>query len=124
MNRVLSQMRVAVALLLLGLGLVFGLSVAVAGAASCAQPVGVHQTTETAPTLSDDAVCALHGCRPDTAGCCTGVVGGSCGLAALVAPGTLLAMVEINGAEWQSEPTDSLVGLGPQAGRRPPRLVA
>lgn len=124
MNRLLFQIRIAMALLLLGLGLVFGFSVAVADTPSCAQPVGAHQATEMGPALLCDAVCDEHSCLPDTAGCCTGMVGGSCGFAALVAPSTPLPIVENNGAEWLAERASSFLGLGPQARRRPPRLVA
>lgn len=123
MNRLPLQIRVAVALLMLGLGLVFGPSVAVAGAAPCAQRVMVQQTSEMATALVDDAVCEKHSCRHDMAGCCTDMIGGSCGLAALVALGAPLPIVEINGTDWLSQLASSRVGLGPQAGRRPPRLA-
>lgn len=124
MNRLLSQIRVTVALLLVGLGLAFGLSIAVAGDPSCAQPAGVHQASEREPAFPGVVVCEGRGCLPDGPGCCTGMTGGSCGLAALVAPNTPLPIVEINGAEWLAERTNSFLGLGPQARRRPPRLDA
>lgn len=124
MNRLSFQIRALLAALLFGLGLAFGLSAAIGGTPPCTGPAGIHQAAQAAPVVAD-AACQERGCVPNAAACCTDMIAGSCGLAALVQPGASVATIrELDHAEWLAEPTSILLGHDPQARHRPPRFTA